>query len=236
MDDEHQDVVIAEGLIAQRSFRAVDPRVPDRDPLHTVTLTIQVERVEPLEAAPWLGESVVFERRTTRQDADLFAGTRVRVSLDPRRRRDGPWRGLHVEMVEPSARPPCPDGAPSGTIPVTAPLDNSPPPKLHMLEGRVVARHFESVQKVNSAHPGYEPLQRVIFELDVRSSAPPGLEQTIAPPLRVTRTSRASELEIRAGDIIRVAFEPRPGVLDNPAKLLWGQEITLLERACGTAE
>ena len=67
----------------------------------------------------------------------------------------------------------------------------------------------------------------------MRSSSPPELEQTITRPLRVTRSSRASDLEIREGDVVRVAFEPRRGVLENPAKLVWGQEITLLERACG---
>ena len=76
--DEQQDVLLAEGLLSQRSFRAADPRTPDREPLHTVTFALQVEHVEPLEAAPWLGESVVFERRATRQDAELFAGARIR--------------------------------------------------------------------------------------------------------------------------------------------------------------
>lgn len=107
-------MIIAEGLVSQRSFRAVDPRAPDRDPLHTVTFALQVGSVEPPEAASWLGESVVFERRATRQDADTFVGERV-----------------------------------------------------------------------------------------------------------------------REGDVVRVAFEPRPGVLENPAKFVWGEEITLVEQACG---
>lgn len=232
--DEHRNVIIAEGRVSQRSFRAVDPS--DRYPVHTVTFALEVGNVEPPEAASWLDEAVVFEKRATRQDADTFVGDRVRVLLDPHRGpRGNPWRGLVVEVVEPAARRPCPDGARSGTVPVVGSSTKSAlvaARGMYVIEGRVVARGFDNVQKVGPDHPGYKPLQRIIMEIDARNASAPGIEEKITPPFRVTRNTRSSDLEIREGDVVRVAFERRPGILDNPAKLVWGEDITVIERPC----